>query len=247
MEEELSSLDHRDEALAAAQARTAALAAEALRAGAELSARRTTAATGFSRAVASELSVLAMGRTELSVRFGVPAAGIPAGAQSLGARGLESAEILLSPNPGETLRPLARIASGGELSRVLLAVKRILADADDVDTYLFDEVDAGIGGATADAVGRALAAVARARQVVCITHLPQIAVFAERHQLVDKEVAKGRTHSTVRAVEGDDRIRELARLLGGQVSQVALDHARELLAEAQRPQRRGRKPEARAN
>jgi len=168
-----------------------------------------------------------MARTELSVRFEAPPGGIPAGAEVLGSRGLESAEILFSPNPGEDLRPLARIASGGELSRVLLAVKRILADADDVDTYLFDEVDAGIGGATADAVGRALSSVARARQVVCITHLPQIAVFAERHQLVDKEIAKGRTHSTVRAVEGDARVRELARLLGGQASQVALDHARQ--------------------
>ena len=242
MEEELSSLDHHDEALLEAQARATALAAQALRAGNELSARRKAAAAGFSRAVASELSGLGMGRTELSVRFGAPLAGVPAGAEMLGARGLESAEILLSPNPGEELRPLTRIASGGELSRVLLAVKRILAEADDVDTYLFDEVDAGIGGATADAVGRALWSVARARQVVCITHLPQIAVFADRHQLVDKEVAKGRTHSTVRAVEGDARVRELARLLGGQASQVALEHARELLEQAQRPQRRGRKP-----
>src|SRR5438067_12941110 len=241
MEDELSSLEHHDEALVLAQARVTACAAEALRSGAELSSRRRAAAAGFSRAVASELSGLGMGRTELSVRFATPPAGVAAGAEMLGPRGLESAEILLSPNPGEELRPLSRIASGGELSRVLLAVKRILAEADEVDTYLFDEVDAGIGGATADAVGRALASVARSRQVVCITHLPQIAVFAERHQLVDKEVAKGRTHSTVRAVEGDDRIRELARLLGGQVSQVALDHARELLAEAQRPQRRGRK------
>ena len=238
MEEELSSLEHHDEALLEAQARASALAAQALRAGNELSARRKAAATGFSRAVAADLAGLGMARTELSVRFGAPPAGIPLGAEVLGARGLESAEILFSPNPGEDLRPLARIASGGELSRVLLAVKRILAEADDVDTYLFDEVDAGIGGATADAVGRALSAVARARQVVCITHLPQIAVFAERHQLVDKEIAKGRTHSTVRAVEGDARVRELARLLGGQASQVALDHARELLEHAQRPQPR---------
>ena len=242
MEDELSSLEHHDEALVLAQARVTACAAEALRSGAELSSRRRAAAAGFSRAVASELSGLGMGRTELSVRFATPPAGVAAGAEMLGPRGLESAEILLSPNPGEELRPLARIASGGELSRVLLAVKRILAEADEVDTYLFDEVDAGIGGATADAVGRALASVARSRQVVCITHLPQIAVFAERHQLVDKEVAKGRTHSTVRAVEGDARVRELARLLGGQPSQVAIEHARELLEQAQRPKdRRARK------
>src|SRR5438105_4543137 len=262
--DELAKADPRsgeDEALA--QERRVLAAAERLRAGAEEAesllrsgdeAAATLAARALRRleelagidpqlrAVAAELSQLAMGRTELAVRFGPPPAGIAVGAEMLAPRGLESAEILLSPNPGEELRPLARIASGGELSRVLLAVKRIVAGADDVDTYLFDEVDAGIGGATADAVGRALSSVARARQVVCITHLPQIAVFADRHQLVDKEVAKGRTHSTVRAVEGDARVRELARLLGGQPSQVAIEHARELLEQAQRPkERRARK------
>src|SRR5205085_2249500 len=211
MKAELESLDHHDEALEKAVARVRTLAAAALRLGRVLSEKRRAAAAGFSRAVAAELAALGMGRTEISVRFGpVPEGGIAAEGEVLGPRGLESAELLLSPNPGEELRPLARIASGGELSRVLLAVKRVLADADDVDTYLFDEVDAGIGGATADAVGRALSSVARARQVVCITHLPQIAVFADRHQLVDKEVAKGRTHSTVRAVEGDARVRERA-------------------------------------
>jgi len=169
----------------------------------------------------------------MSVRFGPPGeGGIPAEGELLGPGGLESAELLLSPNPGEELRPLARIASGGELSRVLLAVKRVLADADDVDTYLFDEVDAGIGGATADAVGRALAAVARGRQVICITHLPQIAVFAERHQVAEKEVRRGRTHSRVAAVEGEARVQELARLLSGRATQVALEHARELLEKA---------------
>ena len=126
--------------------------------------------------------------------------------------------------------------------RVLLAVKRVLADADDVDTYLFDEVDAGIGGATADAVGRALSAVARGRQVICITHLPQIAVFAERHQVAEKEVVRGRTHSRVAAVDGEARVQELARLLSGRTTQVALEHARELLAKARaRPSGRARR------
>src|SRR5438445_647925 len=205
------------------------------------SARATRA--GFSRGVAAELAALGMGRTEISVRFGpVPEGGIAAEGEVLGPRGLESAELLLSPNPGEELRPLARIASGGELSRVLLAVKRVLADADDVDTYLFDEVDAGIGGATADAVGRALLAVAHGRQVICITHLPQIAVFAERHQVAEKEVVRGRTHSRVAAVDGEARVQELARLLSGRTTQVALEHARELLAKARaRPSGRARR------
>ncbi|HKC60433.1 MAG TPA: DNA repair protein RecN [Myxococcales bacterium] len=233
MNAELQSLEHHDEALAAAQARVGELGNQALLLGRELSEKRRAAAAGFSRAVAAELSALGMARTEISVRFGpVGEGGIPVDGEVLGPRGLESAELLLSPNPGEELRPLARIASGGELSRVLLAVKRVLADADDVDTYLFDEVDAGIGGATADAVGRALAAVGRGRQVICITHLPQIAVFAERHQVAEKEVRRGRTHSRVAPVEGEARVQELARLLSGQPTQVALQHARELLDKA---------------
>jgi DNA repair protein RecN (Recombination protein N) len=166
-------------------------------------------------------------KSELSVRFSPATEGAIEG---LGPRGLETAELLLSPNAGEELRPLARIASGGELSRVLLAVKRVLAESDPVDAYLFDEVDAGIGGATADAVGRALAAVAKRRQVICITHLPQIAVFAQRHLTVEKEVVKGRTHSRVAAVDGEERVRELARLLSGKATEVALEHARELLS-----------------
>ena len=113
----------------------------------------------------------------------------------------------------------------------------MLAESDPVDAYLFDEVDAGIGGATADAVGRALSAVARRRQVICITHLPQIAVFAGKHLTVEKEVSRGRTHSRVAPVEGDARIHELARLLSGKTTEVALTHARELLAAAQEPTR----------
>src|SRR5256885_10649147 len=98
-----------------------------------------------------------------------------------------------------------------------------MAESDPVDAYLFDEVDAGIGGATADAVGRALSSVARRRQVICITHLPQIAVFAQRHLTVEKEVVKGRTHSKVAQVDGDERVRELARLLSGKTTARALD------------------------
>src|SRR2546425_220534 len=136
MKSELESLEHHDEALAAAQARVRELAAQALRLGRALSEKRRAAAAGFSRAVAAELSALGMARTEISVRFGpVGEGGIPAAGEVLGLRGLESAELLLAPNPGEGLRPLARIASGGELSRMLPAGKRVLADADDVDTY----------------------------------------------------------------------------------------------------------------
>ena len=226
---ELASLENHDEALAGAVAAVARLFAHATALARGLSDHRRAAADGFSRAVAGELSSLGM-KSELSVRFSPCTEGVAQAGVVLGSRGLETAELLLSANPGEEQRPLARIASGGELSRVLLAVKRVLAETDPVDSYLFDEVDAGIGGGTADSVGRALAAVARRRQVVCITHLPQIAAFAARHQVVEKEVADGRTHSRVLPVAGDARVRELARLLSGKDTPVALEHARELLA-----------------
>ena len=238
MQSELASLENHDEELARREGEVQRLAAAARELAEGLSAKRRAAAGAFGKAVAQELSALGMARSELSVRFNPAGEGAIAG---LGPAGLETAELLLSPNPGEELRPLSRIASGGELSRVLLAVKRVLAESDPVDAYLFDEVDAGIGGATADAVGRALAAVARRRQVICITRLPQIAVFAGRHLTVEKEVLKGRTHSRVAAVEGDARVRELARLLSGKTTDVALTHARELLAGAQAGDLRKRK------
>jgi DNA repair protein RecN (Recombination protein N) len=238
MKAELASLENHDEELARREAEVQRLAAIARALAEKLSERRGAEAGAFSKAVAQELFALGMARSEISVRFNPVTDGAIAG---MGPRGLENAELLLSPNPGEELRPLSRIASGGELSRVLLAVKRVLAESDPVDAYLFDEVDAGIGGATADAVGRALAAVARRRQVICITHLPQIAVFAGKHLTVEKEVLKGRTHSRVAPVDGDDRIRELARLLSGKATDLALEHARELLAAAQSADSRRRK------
>src|ERR1700682_530771 len=237
MKQGLASLENHDEELARRSEEVRKLAEVAQALAARLSEKRRAAAAGFSKAVASELSALGMARSELAVRFSPP----PETVAGLGPRGLETAELLISPNPGEELRPLARIASGGELSRVLLAVKRVLAESDPVDAYLFDEVDAGIGGATADAVGRALSAVARRRQVICITHLTQIAVYAAKQLTVEKQVGKGRTHSRVAPVDGDDRVRELARLLSGKPTDVALEHARELLAAAQTPDSRKRK------
>ena len=234
MQAELEALTNHDAELLRRQAEVRKLASLATAVGQRLSEKRRAAAAGFSRAVATELSALGMARSELSVRFTAVTEG---GIEGLGPRGLENAELLMSPNPGEELRPLARIASGGELSRVLLAVKRVLSESDPVGAYLFDEVDAGIGGATADAVGRALAHVARRRQIVCITHLPQIAVFAGRHLTVEKSIAKGRTFTRVEQVDGEERVRELARLLSGTDTKVALDHARELLSAAQEPRR----------
>jgi DNA repair protein RecN (Recombination protein N) len=147
-----------------------------------------------------------------------------------GAAGLERGEFLLAPNRGEALLPLARIASGGELSRILLALKRIAPGRDQVPTLIFDEVDAGIGGVTATAVGDKLRAVSRTAQVLCVTHLPQVAAGADRHFLVVKREAAGRTVTGVEQLTGEARVAEMARMLGGaQVTERTLAHARELI------------------
>src|SRR5512137_541859 len=214
-------------------------AAEAAGLASELGRERRRAAQAFCRAVAEELRGLAMSRCRVEVAFSEPGGCIEAGGHRLGASGAETAEILIAPNPGEPARPLGRVASGGELSRVLLAVKRALARADPVLSYVFDEVDAGIGGAVAEAVGRVLAEVARDRQVICVTHLPQVAAFADRHARVEKRVAGGRTTTGVVALPAEaDRRAEVARMLAGQtVTASALEHAAALMSAAREPRR----------
>ncbi|MHB8416427.1 MAG: DNA repair protein RecN [Myxococcales bacterium] len=196
--------------------------AEATALATALSGLRREAAARLSSAVQRQLGKLGMGKSRLELRLE---------AAPLGPRGADEAELYFSANPGEAPRPLARIASGGELSRVMLAFKRAGAATDPVDIYVFDEVDSGIGGPTAQVVGRMLKEVARERQVICITHLPQIAAFADRHLAVRKVVQRGRTLSEVRALdEGAERCQEVARMLGGEeLTPIALQHARELL------------------
>ncbi|MHB1847048.1 MAG: DNA repair protein RecN [Deltaproteobacteria bacterium] len=215
--------EKRDElalAVEGARAQAAALAQK-------LSLRRREAAARLSTTLQKELSRLALAKARVEVRFG--------GDGELGPRGQDEAELFFSANPGEELRPLHRIASGGELSRVMLAFKRAGAGTDPVDIYVFDEVDSGIGGPTAQAVGRMLKEVSRDRQVLCITHLPQIAAFADQHLAVRKLVLRGRTSSEVTPLEDDgERCREIARMLGGdEPTKAALEHAKELIAKSQ--------------
>ncbi|MEX2550233.1 MAG: DNA repair protein RecN [Nitriliruptoraceae bacterium] len=157
--------------------------------------------------------------------------------EAFGADGADEITFLLAPNPGEPARPLAHAASGGERSRVSLAIEVALADVDDASVLVFDEVDAGIGGATALAVGEKLARLAagdRRRQVLCVTHLAQLAAFADVHHVVEKGLSGGRTVTTARRVADADRVGELSRMLGGDVAADAgRDHARELLEAAQ--------------
>ena len=144
--------------------------------------------------------------------------------------GIDRVTFMIAPNLGEDLKPLAAIASGGELSRIILALKAILAETDSVETVIFDEVDAGIGGGTAEVVGRKLAELAKHHQVICITHLPQIAKFGEHHFSISKHVIDGRTQTEIHPLNEADRHREIARMLGGEdITSTTLKHARELL------------------
>ena len=153
----------------------------------------------------------------------------------LNEKGMDRVEFLLSPNPGEDLKPLAKIASGGELSRIMLAMKRIFAEESAVRTLIFDEVDAGIGGGIAEIVGRKLKEISRQHQVFCITHLPQIACFADSHYRVSKKESGGRTYVEVKELTDEERLEEIARMLGGvKITEKTLDHAREMLKTAKK-------------
>lgn len=147
--------------------------------------------------------------------------------------GIDKVEFLIAPNSGEPLRPLHKIASGGEISRTMLALKIALTNVDDIMTFIFDEVDSGVGGKTAYTIGLKLAELTRNHQVICITHLPQIACFADKHFLVDKVVKEGRTIATVMVLDDEDRRNEISRMLsGGEISALSKQHAAETLEEA---------------
>jgi DNA repair protein RecN (Recombination protein N) len=208
-----------------------------LKAAGELSRKRREAAPGFERRVQAELKLLAMEKTRFEVRFmpETPTAGDEAIPPDWTERGLEQAELLMSPNPGEEMRPLARIASGGELSRILLALKSVASLDTPGKTLVFDEVDTGIGGRVADVVGRKLRGIAERHQVLCVTHLPQIASLADRHFSVEKRIERGRTLTEVRALREAERVEEVARMLGGEtISDAARKHARDLVKQGLR-------------
>ncbi len=154
--------------------------------------------------------------------------------QTVSAKGWDDVEFLISTNPGEPLKPLNQVASGGELSRVMLAIKTVLAGRDDVDTLIFDEIDAGISGRTAWKVSEQLDTLAHTHQVICITHLPQIAAMADRHFCIEKNSTEDNTITDIRALEEEEGMRELARLLGGdELSEAAMSNAREMRARAE--------------
>ncbi len=201
-----------------------------------LSEERKKAAQKLSQKVESELADLKMSGTRFVVAILQPATENPPspylyiGNSSVSENGLDRAEFMIAPNVGEDLKPLTNIASGGELSRVVLALKAILAKNDSVETIVFDEVDAGIGGDVAEMVGKKLLTLSKHHQIICITHLPQIAKFGDHHFRISKQVRDGRTRTTIEPIPENDRVRELARMLGGvEITRATLDHAAEML------------------
>jgi DNA repair protein RecN (Recombination protein N) len=244
--EELRTLETLDEAIAGAEQALVEAEDSYLDAADALTQRRRAAAEELEASVQRELRSLALGKARFRVEL-VPARGrtierpgLPA--RPVTARGAERAEFQIAANPGEPLRPLQRAASGGELSRIMLALHVVAKDEVGGRVLVFDEIDAGVGGAVADAVGARLQRLARTHQVLCVTHLPQVAAYADRHFRVRKRVANGRTHAGIASLSSPERVEELARMLGGKRSTPASRrHAAELLhgaGRAARPQPR---------
>ena len=238
---ELDELVHRAERRAEVEVERVKAEAEASAAAVELTKARKSAAAKLTATVTGGLERLAMASARFEVQFETA---------PLGSTGADAAQFLFSANPGEAVRPLARVASGGEASRVMLAMKAALADSDSCVCSVFDEADAGIGGAVADVVGRLIKDISGHRQVLCITHLPQVAAHADAHLRIEKGELKGRTRSVVSSLEpGGERTQELARMLSGvEVTREALGAAEALLRSALRHVRpkRNRKKQSEA-
>ncbi len=251
---ELADLERGDGRMTQLEGELATARTVYLEAAGKLSKERRRLAKAFGRQLVGLLAELAMDQTRFDVRF----ADAPVPESAWSARGIDSAEFYVSPNPGEDLRPLARIVSGGELSRIMLAIKTLTATSRhgfsaatdrppsaSAPGLIFDEVDAGIGGRVADVVGRRLRTLGSAFQVLCITHLPQIAAYADTHFEIEKRVEGGRTRTTVRRLGDEGRVDELARMLGGEAVTDGLRRsAREMLTERATTKGLGKTPGA---
>ena len=217
----LSDLEDRDVKIQELDVQIAAAEKQVTKAGAGLTASRKKACAKLGAAVTKELRGLGFLQSGFSVVLEP---------REPDSTGCDTVVYKFEPNPGESARPLAQIASTGEIARVMLAVKTVIAGLDEIPVLIFDEIDANLGGETGRDVGEKLKSVAEHHQVIAITHLPQSAVFGNRHMVVEKSVLGGRTRSSIREVEGDERVREVARMLGGEkATSVVLRHAQELL------------------
>ncbi len=236
---ELETIVHRDELIASLQQQDGQFRQEIGHIAQELSERRCEAAARLSTAMEEQLDDLNMKRARFSVEIeqvpdpnGVPASinGQPEQSYFCDVTGIDRVQFLIAPNPGEPFKPLTKIASGGETSRLMLALKTILAAADATPTLIFDEIDAGISGRSGQIVGEKLWQLTRNHQVVCVTHLPQIAAFADTHYNVNKQVFNERTITIVNELRPEQRVREIAYILGGSATDFSMKSAEEMLA-----------------
>ncbi|BCO09712.1 DNA repair protein RecN [Desulfolithobacter dissulfuricans] len=225
-EEELQTLDSMEQELARLEKELEVLSSELRSRAAQLTRKRQKAAASLKKAMERELSSLSFPQALFS-------AAVESDAENIQATGQDQVTFLFSANPGEEPKPLVKVVSGGELSRLMLAMKCLLARRDQVETVVFDEVDAGIGGKAAEAVAGKISELAGHHQVFCITHLPQIAAYATAHYLVEKQVLEGRTSTSIRMLDGDSRVLELARMLGGNsLTDQTMAFARDLIERA---------------
>jgi DNA repair protein RecN (Recombination protein N) len=236
MEQELLNLESLAEDISGAEKRLSILHNRLVELTTTLSQKRKKTAKILAESVEKELASLKMPQTKFQVFFRTVPADISNDPYLTVEKnvayetGIDQAVFLIAPNVGEPLKPLSHIVSGGELSRVVLALKAILAQTEAVETIVFDEVDAGIGGGVAEVVGKKLSTLAKRHQIICITHLPQIAKFGDHHFIISKHVSDGRTKTSINCLSIPERIDEIARMLGGEkITQATLDHAREML------------------
>lgn len=232
---ELSGIENLSETIEETQKKLEFLHEELAACAKSLSEKRKESAKVFAFRVEKELSTLKMPRTRFEVSLSSQPASdddyyFSADESLINETGIDRALFLIAPNVGEALKPLSAIASGGELSRVILALKALLAGTGSVETIVFDEVDAGIGGGVAEVVGRKMASLARHHQIICITHLPQIAKFGDHHFRISKNISGGRTKPGITPLNEKERIEEISRMLGGEeITQATIAHAREML------------------
>jgi DNA repair protein RecN (Recombination protein N) len=233
---ELDSLENRDEKIRELEDEIALLKAEVHDLGKKISGKRIAGAKALKKKIEAELAELGMKGTKFDAAL-TPVSGNAGVAVTndddpclAGEFGLEDIEFLISPNPGEPLKPLAKIASGGEMSRIMLGLKTVLAKVDAIPLLVFDEIDVGIGGDIASLVGKKLKALAQNHQVICITHLQQIASYADRHFQVRKGERGGRTVTEVAELTQEERIAEIARMISGEeITDLTMEHARQFL------------------
>lgn len=235
-EAEIERLTHSAEHIAELEQQEAASLKELAKLAGELSARRRQVGEELARLIEGAMGDLAMPNIRFAVQLeraedpnGVPLDG---GRWAFDRNGVDRVEFMISPNPGEPLKPLAKVASGGESARLLLALKSILSRVDEVTTLIFDEIDVGVGGRAGQVVGQKLWGITDNHQVICITHLPQVAAFADAHYHIAKEFGENRTRTSVRRLDADQRVDELAMMLDGTPSEHSRANAREIIERA---------------